>query len=427
MKLPTHFLRKRLVQNILALYGVQVARYILPFITIPYLARVLGPSAWGMVAFTQAFAMYIGLVAEYGFDLSATREAARSRDDKRGLSELLAGVLGAKVLLALLAMAVALVVQPYITVFREYPLLFRMGLFWALAQAFNMLWFYQGLERMKLVAALDIITKILAVTGILLFIHAPGDEWKVLAFQGAAATVTFLVSSLLAYREIPFSFPTILLAWRTLRTGWSLFLIRGGASLYTAGNAFILGLFVPVEFVGYYAGAEKITRAARELLRPVTVALYPRLSYMVQHARDDAARYVRVLLVGMGGGGALIGLLLFVFAPQVVSVILGAGFSPAVPALRILAALPFLASLSQVLGIQWMLPHGLDRPLVAIVLTAGMVSLGLALLLAPRFAHIGMAWAAVASEAFVTMTCYAVLRLRNLDPFNRSFRVREKG
>lgn len=227
MKL-TQFLRKKLVQNILALYGVQVARYILPFITIPYLARVLGPSAWGLVAFTQAFAMYISLVAEYGFDLSATREAARSRDDKHRLSELLAGVLGAKLSLALLAVTIALLVQPLITIFREYPLLLWMGLFWALAQAFNMLWYYQGLERMKLVAALDIITKILAVAGILLFIRAPGDEWKVLAFQGVAAAITLVVSMVLAYREVSFCLPSISLAWRSLRDGRAVFLISGG-------------------------------------------------------------------------------------------------------------------------------------------------------------------------------------------------------
>ncbi|MFX9912081.1 oligosaccharide flippase family protein, partial [Acinetobacter baumannii] len=73
-------LRHGLVQNVLALYGVQIANYLFPLITVPYLARVLGPKGWGMVAFAQAFGQYLMLVVEYGFSLSATREVARSRD-----------------------------------------------------------------------------------------------------------------------------------------------------------------------------------------------------------------------------------------------------------------------------------------------------------------------------------------------------------
>lgn len=44
-----------LTQNILALYGVHFANYLFPLITVPYLARVLGPKEWGLLAFTQAF------------------------------------------------------------------------------------------------------------------------------------------------------------------------------------------------------------------------------------------------------------------------------------------------------------------------------------------------------------------------------------
>ncbi|RIH83316.1 hypothetical protein Mlute_02228 [Meiothermus luteus] len=40
-------LRGRTAQNLLALYGVQFANYLLPLVALPYLARVLGPQGWG--------------------------------------------------------------------------------------------------------------------------------------------------------------------------------------------------------------------------------------------------------------------------------------------------------------------------------------------------------------------------------------------
>jgi len=91
-------------------------------------------------------------------------------------------------------------------------------------------------------------------------------------------------------------------------------------------------------------------------------------------------------------------------------------FDPTVPVLRVLALLLPLIAASNVLGIQWMLPLGLDHVFNRIILAAGVLNLSLAYWLAPRFAEMGMAWAVVIAEAFVTFIMYAYLRWRNLDP-----------
>src|ERR1700733_10812558 len=56
-----------------ALYGVQISRKVLPFVTIPYLIRALGVSGWGEVAFVMSLNELIALLIEFGFNLSATR------------------------------------------------------------------------------------------------------------------------------------------------------------------------------------------------------------------------------------------------------------------------------------------------------------------------------------------------------------------
>jgi PST family polysaccharide transporter len=97
-------------------------------------------------------------------------------------------------------------------------------------------------------------------------------------------------------------------------------------------------------------------------------------------------------------------------------VVLGPGFDSAVVVLRILALLPPLIAISNVLGIQWMLALGLDRLVNTIVISACVLNVGLALILVPRYQQVGMATAVVASEALVAFGLYAVLRIRNLDP-----------
>ena len=59
--------------------------------------------------------------------------------------------------------------------------------------------------------------------------------------------------------------------------GWTMFFFRSSVSLYTVGNAFISGLFATPAAVGYYAAAEKLSRAAFAALNPIYQAVYPRV------------------------------------------------------------------------------------------------------------------------------------------------------
>jgi len=401
----------------MALYGVHSVNYLLPLITIPYLARILGPANWGLLAFAQAFALYLNLILEYGFNLSATREVARAQGNKETLSDLLSGVIGAKIFLIIACFTLSLLAKNWMGPFREHPELFWGALFWALGQAFNPLWYYQGLERMRFAAALDISTKILATIGVFLIVRAPEHGWKVLFLQGSASFLSTFLSMSFAYREISFRFPSVLSSVKALRLGWTMFLFRSSVSLYTVGNTFVLGLFVPGQIVAYYAGAEKLSKALVGLLIPINQALYPRLSHLAQNDKAQAARLARTSFFFMAGLGLAMGLIAFIGAPLWTRILLGPGFSQAVPVLRILSVLPFLIAMSNVLGIQWMLPLGLDSQFNKIILGAGLINIVLAVLLAPSYAHIGMAWAVVTAEVFVTASIYYLLKKQKIDPF----------
>jgi len=176
-------------------------------------------------------------------------------------------------------------------------------------------------------------------------------------------------------------------------------------------------LQVAPEIVGYYSGAEKITRVAREFIRPVTRVLYPRLSNLVQHTPGQAVKYIRFSLLGLGGVSGLMSLGILVFAPSIVRFVFGTEFEPAIPVLRILSSIAFITAISNVFSIQWMLPNGLDRPLVIIVLGAAILNLVLIYVLVPLWGQIGMAWAVVAAEAAMAISCFMVLLKRKLNPF----------
>jgi PST family polysaccharide transporter len=188
-----------------------------------------------------------------------------------------------------------------------------------------------------------------------------------------------------------------------------MFFFRSAVSLYTTANAFILGLFVPPAQVGFYGGAEKIAKAILAMLNPASQALYPRMNSLIARDSKRATQLARGTLMFFGVVGVSLGVMVAGAAPLLIRVLLGPAYEPAIPILRVLAILIPVIALSNVLGIQWMLPLGLDSIFNAIIFSAGFVNICLAVLFAPRFGPIGMAWAVVLSELFVTASMFVLL------------------
>jgi PST family polysaccharide transporter len=403
----------------LALFSVQVFRKLMPVITMPYLARVLGATGWGTVAFVQGFATCLILLVEFGFYISGTREVARWRESREKLGEICSGVLGAQILLALTVAAAVIAVHPWIPILRDDSRLMWSGLFYGIAEGMNPAWYFLGLERMRTVAILEITCKTVAAVGMFTFVRTPADAWIVLTLMGLAPLLSTLSGMFLIFRSIPFRLPSKNLIIESLHRGWPMFLFRSAAMMYTMGNAFILGLFAAPAVVGYFAAAEKISRAVFGLFDPVRESLYPRLSHLVRKSPAQAKRLARWGVAITGSGGLLLGVLVFVFAPLLVRALLGGGFQPAINVLRILALLPPLIAVTQSMGYQWLLPHGRERTVNRIIIGAGLLNVTLAVFLAPRFAHIGMALAVVCSEVFVaTRMLYTVVSDRSCQLFS---------
>jgi PST family polysaccharide transporter len=410
-KLAQQLIDSGLARNAAALYSVQFVRKLLPLIIIPYLARTLGPAGWGVVAFMQALAEFVVLGIEFGFNLSATREIARQRTSREACGNIMAGVLGAQGFLALLGILGALAVSSLVPLLHDNPKLVAAGLFYAVAQGFMPLWFFQGLERMRLAATLEICGRVAGLSAVFVFVRSPQDTWIALAIQGVAPALTTCAGLWMAYRSIRCCMPSYSLVRDALVRGWPMFVFRSAESLYGVANVFILGLFTGPAEVGYFASAEKISRAVFGLLNPIRESFYPRLSNLAHRSPKSAAQLARIGVVVMVSGGLLFSLAVYFFAPVLISLLMGQAFEPAVTVLRILSVLPLILSVTHSVGLQWLLPLGKEAEVYRIILSGGALNLAFALVLAPRFAHVGMACAVVSAEVFVSLGMVrAVLR-----------------
>lgn len=377
-----------------------------PLITVPYLARVLGPEGWAPVLLAQALAAWLVMVMEFGFELSGTRALARARTDAAERSAVVQGVTSAKLLLAPVVTLVLVLVFTLTPGLRASsrsltvigPPLLGWTLLYVLLRGLNPFWFFQGLERVGAAVLVDSGARLAAALGVLFVVHGPADAPNVLALQAIAALAATLVLTLWMARDTALAMPTIAKAIATLREGLTLFTFRAASGGFAALNLFVVSLLGTPALVAMFGGAERIIRAGIGTLNPLTQAILPRVSFL--RATDAAAadRLVQRSMLVTGGLGIVIGATAFIAAPLLVQLLLGPGYEDAISLLRILAFLPPLVAIDTVLGLHWAVPHGHDRAFLTTMLIAGTLNIVLAVALIGRFGAAGVSTSVVLAE-----------------------------
>ena len=98
--------KKNLLKNTVMLYILTFSNYLLGFIVVPYQTRVLGDEIYGLLGLATSLMVFVQLVIDFGFLLSATEEVATNREDKKMLSKIFTSVSANKLLLTTLCFLV---------------------------------------------------------------------------------------------------------------------------------------------------------------------------------------------------------------------------------------------------------------------------------------------------------------------------------
>jgi PST family polysaccharide transporter len=322
-----------------------------------------------------------------------------------------AGVQGAKAALALLATLLALACWPLVPAFREDPTLLLLGVLLMLSGAFHPLWYFVGVERLKLLGASDVAIRLASAAAILLLVREADDGELVLLIWIAGAALSTTVLTGVMYGEVPLRRPALDRARQALRGGAALFVSTASVSLYTSAVVFLLGVVLASAQVAFFAAAERIVRVAIRILSQVGGATFPRINYLLGQGREDRANQLALLtlaiLCGIGVAAAAV---LVALAPFIIRIFYGDDFEPAIAVLRILALVVPLSVVAGTLGTQWLLTRHLDRPATLLVLVVGGLTALTVLVAAPAVGIEGAAWILVVAEAAVVLGNVALIR-----------------
>ncbi|MFB3778498.1 MAG: oligosaccharide flippase family protein [Bryobacteraceae bacterium] len=414
--------QSRLSGALASLYSLYIVNNLCPLVLIPYLARMLGPEAWGQYVFADASARVLQTLVEYGFHLSGTREVAANAGRGEARARTVSGVLGVQLILAACAVAALFLFAMWIPPFRNAARLLPGAALWAVCTAMCPLWYFQGVERLPRMVAVDMVTKIAGLAGILWLVRQPADNWKVLTIQGGFALASLGLGYWLVFREVRPVVPGVKAVMDSLRSGRALFLSRASVLLYTVASPVIASFCVGAREVGYFAAADRICRAAVNSLHPMNQAFYPRIVQMNELGRRLAARFACKAGGVMLAYNAISSAVLFFGAEPLVRIVAGEGYAASAGVLRILALVPVANAISNLLGLQWMVALHMDRAYLAVTVCAGLANLALMPRLSGALGLAGLAWAVVTAEVAAAAAVCGTLALLGADPVREAFR-----
>jgi len=284
---------KRLKSNFLLSF-LQATNYLLPLITLPYLIQVLGIEYFGLLAFATAVIAYFSILTDYGFNLTATKEISLHREDKNKIIEIYSSVMTIKFILLIMSFLILCTLVFTFQRLAEHWEIYLLSFGSVLGQVLFPIWVFQGMEKMKYITYLNIVSKLIFTIAIFVFVQQQSDVYLVALFFSLGSIIAGILSLYLIKKEFNITFQ--FQKQETLRfyliDGWHVFLSRFYVSLYTTTNILLLGLFTNNLAVGYYAVIEKIVLAIGGIFQPLNQSIYP---YLVKKQKECFNTFVLFL------------------------------------------------------------------------------------------------------------------------------------
>lgn len=400
-----------LKKNFLLLLTLQISMYAVPLLIAPLLTHALGPEGYGQLAFSLAVIAYLTNCTSYSFDLTATPRIALARDNRAERSRIFWATLYAQIGIAVICFVVLVALTFAVERFGEDRDLLLIGFGMVAGVAFTPGWYFQGMEKLRALSMILFVGRILSLPAMFALVHSPADIDRAMIVNAAVPTLSAIALAAYLYlnREIDFVRVGAADIAESLKGGWQVFLASTSIAFYASTNTVLLGFVSGNVAAGYFAAGDKLIRAALSMLQPLKAATYPRISYLMRHARNDAFSFLRKLFVVQVAMVLGISLAIFFGAPLAVRILYGPSYEPTVQVLRWMAFIPFMAGMTDLFGVQTMLPLGMKSAFTRILMSSGILNIVLVPVLARYFAERGAAVAVLMAEAAVAAALATVV------------------
>jgi O-antigen/teichoic acid export membrane protein len=357
---------KILIQNFSYLSALQVFNLLIPLITYPYLIRVLGKETYGLVVFAQAIIGYLNILVGFGFDISAVKDISINRNNPVKLSEIISNILILKFILFLVSLIILIVLIHFIPQAPKYRALFYITMLMSISTVIYPSWYFQGIEQMKYITYINLISRLIFVALIFVFIHSPEDYLLMPLTSGVGAILAGLISLyiIFALHKIRFNFQPLKMLNSYLKESVPLFVSNVSIILYAGTNKVIIGAFIGMAEVAYYDLGEKIVSMLKIPQSILSQTLFPKIN------KDKNIFFVKKLFWYSISVNIILFLLTVLFSEEIILLLGGKEMIPGITVVRLLSITVPIIAASNIFAIQLLIPFHKEKEVVRIVISS---------------------------------------------------------
>lgn len=397
--------------NFIMNFILTASSFIFPLITFPYVARVLGAAGNGEIAFASSVANYFMMVASLGIPTYGIRACARVREDKDELSKTAQEVLLINLAVTLLTVLTYLICVFLVPEFREEKALFLINGLNVLLNMFGANWLYQALEQYDYITFRNILFKVISIIMMFALVRAKGDYVVYAAITVLAAVGSNVLNFIRLPRLMKFKRYEGYDFKRHLKPIFTLFAQNLAVSVYTNLDTVMLGFMKSPDVVGYYNAATKLKGLQLSLVMSLGTVLLPRMSLYAK--KEDTERFEGLMTKALNFTTCLaiaVASYCIVESADMVGLLAGQGYEPAVPAMQIITLAVIANGISGVLGTQTLIALGRESIVLCSVAVGAAVDFVLNLMLIPSFGASGAALSTMVTEFVVVLIQAVALR-----------------
>ena len=364
---------------------LQIAGYVFPLISMPYLARVIGVDGFGKIAFASAIVVWIQTISDWGFNLTATRDVAQNRNNKELVSRIISNVLWARSVLTLLSGIILLLVVLLVPYLRENADIIFVTFLLVPGYILFPEWFFQAIEKMKYTTFFNLFLKLVFTVAVFVFIHKREDY----LIQPLLTTIGYLLCGIgalyLIFKKWGYTLykPQWIEIFKTIRNSTDVFVNNLMPNLYNSFSVMLLGFFGGSTANGIYDGGNRFPSIFYQFQSVLSRAFYPFLS----RRPDKHSFYAKLNIVS-----ALVGsVILVLISPLIIKIMLGDEFEKSVVVMQILSFSVVFLAMGYTYGTNFLIINHKEKPLRNLTFISSIVGMCVSVPLVYYFSYIGAA------------------------------------
>lgn len=353
-----NIISNKILKNFTHLLFSNVLILILPFIYYPYLIKTIGTENYGNVVYTQSIYFLLSIVIQFGFSISATKQIAIYRENKRRLSTIFYSICLIKLLLFLFVILLSLLILYFFSLRENINIILHLScIIYLVGDLFFINWFFQGVEKMFYVSLGTLVYKLLLLSSVFLFVRTKDDYiiyTMIFSVCYIIGNFSLFILAMIKFRLTYFVLNKKLI-FDLFSDSWQFFLSRLSSVFVERFNILLLGYSSEKEYVAYYDLATKLVGIAQLPFNLFNQAFYPNAT------REKNIRKVYNVIKVLSLVSILGIILSYVLTPYIIKIYVGDSMIDTASIINILIFSILINIPSHFIGNCLLVPFGLSR------------------------------------------------------------------